>query len=163
MNFIYYRTSVSPISSGSRSHSTSSSKISSDNQNNIPVLASSSNITQDKIFQRKKDQEKTNLQQPLRNNDESNISERKKVDRIKEQLKQERNLNILTSSPTHYQKEDLESNDKARKVFPELPVSTCGGDKIEQHKDDFASTKRRLEEARARKMANIHRKKEIDK
>merc|ERR1711997_1450669 len=46
--------------------------------------------------------------------------------------------------------------------FPELPVSKCDGDKIEQHKDDYVVTKRRLEEARERKMADAHRKKEID-
>jgi hypothetical protein len=90
-------------------------------------------------------------------------NERKKVERIKEQLRKERERGSVSTSPNTSLKTDTESNEKPRKVFPELPVSKCDGDKIEQHKDDYASTKRRLEEARARKMADIHRKKEIDR
>jgi len=62
-----------------------------------------------------------------------------------------------------YSATEAEIVEKPRKLFPELPVTKCDGDKIEQHKDDFATTKRRLEEARARKMADVQKKKEIDK
>ena len=68
-----------------------------------------------------------------------------------------------TSSTTAYSASEAEIVEKPRKLFPELPVTKCDGDKIEQHKDDFATTKRRLEEARARKMADVQKKKEIEK
>ena len=97
------------------------------------------------------------------NIENSNKYDRKKVDRIKEMLRKERELNLSSSSPKSFMKEDSDTSEKARKVFPELPVSRCDGDKIEQHKDDYVLTKRRLEEARERKMADAHRKKEIDK
>ena len=91
-------------------------------------------------------------------------SDRKKVEKIKEQLRKEREKNVFTSSPNISTPNvpDADSNEK-RKFFPELPVSKCDGDKLEQHKDDFADTKKRLEEARARKMADNYRKKEIEK
>ena len=75
----------------------------------------------------------------------------------------ERERSSVPTSPKASIKTETDSNEKPRKIFPELPVSKCDGDKIEQHKDDYATTKRRLEEARARKMADIHRKKEIDR
>ena len=90
-------------------------------------------------------------------------TDRKKVERIKDQLRKEREKSSVSTSPNTSSRTDTESSEKPRKVFPELPVSKCDGDKIEQHKDDYATTKRRLEEARARKMADIHRKKEIDR
>ena len=75
----------------------------------------------------------------------------------------EREKIVHTSSTMAYSATEAEIVEKPRKLFPELPVTKCDGDKIEQHKDDFATTKRRLEEARARKMADVQKKKEIDK
>merc|ERR1712203_1330767 len=92
-----------------------------------------------------------------------NNNERKKVEKIKEQLLKEREKIVYTSSTMAYSTTEAEIVEKPRKLFPELPVTKCDGDKIEQHKDDFATTKRRLEEARARKMADVQKKKEIDK
>ena len=135
-----------------------------DNQNTASVSASSSNfIPKDKEGQKRKEQEKTNTTSSFGSNENAINYERKKVDRIKEQLKKEREHNVASSSPKSLTKGDSDTSDKARKIFPELPVSKCDGDKIEQHKDDFVATNRRLEEARARKMADIHRKKEMDK
>merc|ERR1712001_635847 len=43
-----------------------------------------------------------------------------------------------------------------QKIYPELPVpQTEGIDKERQHQDDMLETKRRLEEARQRKMAEL--------
>merc|ERR1712083_1214 len=48
-----------------------------------------------------------------------------------------------------------------QKIYPELPVpQTEGIDKERQHQDDMLETKRRLEEARQRKMAEIKKEKE---
>ena len=91
-------------------------------------------------------------------------SDRKRVEKIKEQLRKEREKSNSTNSPTTSPSvTDIEPNEKPRKIFPELPVSKCDGDKLEQHKDDFAATKRRLEEARARKMADLDRQKEMER
>ena len=90
-------------------------------------------------------------------------NDRRKVEKIKEQLRKEREKHGATMSPKISSREDAEMSEKARKIFPELPVSKCDGDKIEQHKDDYASTKRRLEEARARKMADEYKKKELER
>ena len=91
-------------------------------------------------------------------------SDRKRVEKIKEQLRREREKSGSANSPTTSPSvTDAEPSEKTRKIFPELPVSKCDGDKLEQHKDDFAATKRRLEEARARKMADIYKQKEMDR
>ena len=143
------------------------------------VLPSSSNLFSQDSPSKKKDQENSKIpsssttlksgqntgdQSPISKENNSN-NDRKKVEKIKEQLRKERekNANSSTNIPKTSSRTDIESNEKSRKVFPELPVSKCDGDKIEQHRDDYAVTKRRLEEARARKMADIHRKKEIDR
>ena len=42
----------------------------------------------------------------------------------------------------------LELLEPQRKVFPELPVSRCDGDKLKQHEDDFLQAKRKLERKR---------------
>ena len=101
---------------------------------------------------------------PTSSKDAISNYDRKKVEKIKEQLRKEREKNVASTSPNISSSvTDPEPNEKARKIFPELPVIKCDGDKLEQHKDDYAATKRRLEEARARKMADIYRKKEIER
>lgn len=44
-----------------------------------------------------------------------------------------------------------------RKVYPELPVPKDEGDKLKQHEDDIIETKRRLEEARQRRLEEKYR------
>ena len=147
----------------SQSVPSSGSTIASEHQR-TSVFAFSSNTSKDKEFDKRKgEQEKIDVLTSVTNNENANKYDRKKLDRIKEQIKKERELNISSASPKNFSKDDSDSNEKARKIFPELPVSKCDGDKIEQHKDDYVVTKRRLEEARERKMADAHRKKEIDK
>ena len=111
-----------------------------------------------RIVQRNADKSPTSHKDANSNND------RKKVEKIKEQLRKEREKSVATTSPNiSSSATDVDPNEKPRKIFPELPVTKCDGDKLEQHKDDYAATKRRLEEARARKMADIYRKKEIER
>ena len=148
----------------SQSVPSSGSTIASEHQRTPSVFAFSSNTFKDKEFDTRKGEQET-IDEPtfVANNEIANKYDRKKLDRIKEQIKRERELNIISASPKNFIKDDSDSNEKARKIFPELPVSKCDGDKIEQHKDDYVVTKRRLEEARERKIADAHRKKEIDK
>ena len=147
----------------SQSVPSSGSTIASEHQRTPSVFAFSSNTSNKELDKRKGDQEKMDVIALVTNNENANKYDRKKLDRIKEQIKKERELNIISASPKNFNKDDSDSNEKARKIFPELPVSKCDGDKIEQHKDDYVVTKRRLEEARERKIADAHRKKEIDK
>ena len=159
---MYFSTTALAITAGTRIQTTPSSKAPSDNPN--AASASLPNfIAKDKDSPKRKEQEKANTLSSLGNSENVINFERKKVDRIKEQIKKEREHNVASSSPKSLTKGDSDTSDKSRKIFPELPVSKCDGDKIEQHKDDYVATKRRLEEARARKMADIHRKKEMDK
>ena len=139
------------------------------------LLESSSNSTSKSLAFKKKDPvnskspsisttpTKPNTTVKACSKDFVNNNERKKVEKIKEQLLKEREKIVYTSSTMAYSATEAEIVEKPRKLFPELPVTKCDGDKIEQHKDDFATTKRRLEEARARKMADVQKKKEIDK
>jgi hypothetical protein len=71
----------------------------------------------------------------------------------------------VRSTPTKEKNDTFIVHEPRTKVYPELTVSpqTEGIDKAKQHEDDIAETKRRLEEARQRKMAELKKNNQMKK
>ena len=84
----------------SQSVPSSGSTIASEHQRTPSVFAFSSNTSKDKEFDTRKGEQET-IDEPtfVANNEIANKYDRKKLDRIKEQIKRERELNIISASP----------------------------------------------------------------
>ncbi|XP_040580409.1 uncharacterized protein [Lepeophtheirus salmonis] len=64
--------------------------------------------------------------------------------------------------PSGHEKFSATIIDRA-KIYPEIPVSKPGTDKVKQHENDIADSKRRLEEARARKLKEQQKEEHMKK